>query len=487
MAFGLNSKYKQSKTIEGLTQEQLIVLCVDAINALNWNTSYISSNKIIAYTANNVFATNQEITININQSTLDVTSKSIGGELFDWSINKKNIARFFNKLDYLKEKTEVEQLNLKFVELQLSLEQPENEQLSKEPETFKEKLVNMFSLFVPKEGYYITPILLNLNILIFILMLLSGAGFIIPNNEVLLSWGGNFKPLTLDGGQWWRLFTCIFIHAGVLHLVMNMYALLYIGLLLEPYLGKLRFSVFYILTGLLASTTSLYWHELSVCVGASGAIFGLYGIFLAMLFTNLIEKNARKAFLTSISIFVIYNLLNGMKGNIDNAAHLGGLLTGMLIGFGSYFSLKWDNNLRIKLITVSLSSVVVLLAIFTALMQTPKVFAEYDKKMNEFAQLEIQALELYKLKTENKQKISTQLNNGLATWNQCIVLLDSVDKLNIPIELKVRVNKLREYVNLRIEAYHIINEGLLNDSLDEKLLNEKNNKIDSLIRVLQNQ
>jgi len=206
-----------------------------------------------------------------------------------------------------------------------------------------------------------------------------------------------------------------------------------------------------------------------------------------MLFTNLIEKNARKAFLTSISIFVIYNLLNGMKGNIDNAAHLGGLLTGMLIGFGSYFSLKWDNNLRIKLITVSLSSVVVLLAIFTALMQTPKVFAEYDKKMNEFAQLEIQALELYKLKTENKQKISTQLNNGLATWNQCIVLLDSVDKLNIPIELKVRVNKLREYVNLRIEAYHIINEGLLNDSLDEKLLNEKNNKIDSLIRVLQNQ
>ena len=121
---------------------------------------------------------------------------------------------------------------------------------------------------------------------------------------------------------------------------MNMYALLYIGVLLEPILGRSRFISAYLLTGLTASITSLWWHDLTISAGASGAIFGMYGVFLAMLTTNVIEEAKRKALLTSIAIFVGYNLIYGLKGGIDNAAHIGGLLGGLVIGYASILSLK---------------------------------------------------------------------------------------------------------------------------------------------------
>jgi rhomboid protease GluP len=100
-------------------------------------------------------------------------------------------------------------------------------------------------------------------------MLIGGAGFLVPDSQVLLKWGANFRPLTLDGGQWWRLFTSTFIHAGFLHPLMNMYALLYIGSLLEPRLGSIWYAAFYILAGLLASLTSLCVHYVTVSIGAS--------------------------------------------------------------------------------------------------------------------------------------------------------------------------------------------------------------------------
>ena len=123
------------------------------------------------------------------------------------------------------------------------------------------------------------------------------------------------------------MITNCFLHIGILHLAFKMYALIFIGVLLEPYLGKLRFAVAYLLTGVFASVASLYWHDHTVSAGASGAIFGMYGVFLAMLTTNLIPKSVRKGLLASIGLFVAYNLLYGLKGwGIDaNAAHIGGL------------------------------------------------------------------------------------------------------------------------------------------------------------------
>jgi rhomboid protease GluP len=129
------------------------------------------------------------------------------------------------------------------------------------------------------------------------------------------------------------LLTAIFVHAGLMHLLLNMYGLLFVGLFLEPVLGGWRFAIYYLATGLLASITSLKVHPDLVGVGASGAIFGMYGVFLACLLTGVFPPGMKKAFLLSTLIFVGANLVMGLSGNIDNAAHIGGLVAGFLIGF----------------------------------------------------------------------------------------------------------------------------------------------------------
>ena len=114
MAFGFSPKYLQEKIIEELTQEQLLALSVETIKFFNWNISFISSNEIISYTSTSIFLNNKEISITINNNTISIKSECTGFELFDMGRNKKNTFRFFNILEYLKEKTSVEQLNEKY-------------------------------------------------------------------------------------------------------------------------------------------------------------------------------------------------------------------------------------------------------------------------------------------------------------------------------------------------------------------------------------
>src|SRR5689334_12007874 len=92
-----------------------------------------------------------------------------------------------------------------------------------------------------------------------------------------------------------RMITNVFVHIGILHLLFNMYGLYFVGRFLEPMLGKVRYITAYFCAGVIASLVSLYWHrnENIVSAGASGAIFGMYGVFLALLTTHLIPKSVR--------------------------------------------------------------------------------------------------------------------------------------------------------------------------------------------------
>ncbi|HEX2935912.1 MAG TPA: rhomboid family intramembrane serine protease [Bacteroidales bacterium] len=179
--------------------------------------------------------------------------------------------------------------------------------------------------------------------IIFLVMVFSGLGLISFRGADLLNWGANFRPNVLHG-EYWRLFTSTFLHGGLMHLLMNMYGLLFIGLFLEPILKSKRFILLYVITGIIASVSSIWWHTATVSIGASGAIFGMYGIFLALLLTKLFPKDFQKSFLASTLVFVGYNLLYGLTGGIDNAAHTGGLVSGMLIGYLIYPQLKEERE-----------------------------------------------------------------------------------------------------------------------------------------------
>jgi len=162
-------------------------------------------------------------------------------------------------------------------------------------------------------------------------MVIAGFGFVSFKGEDLLNWGANFRPATNDG-QWWRLLTNMFMHGGLMHILANMYGLLFVGIFMEPLLGKTKYLLVYLTTGILASIASIWWYEATISVGASGAIFGLYGFFLAALLLKAFPPYFGKAFLVSMLVFVGFNLLMGLTGGIDNAAHIGGLVSGFLIG-----------------------------------------------------------------------------------------------------------------------------------------------------------
>ena len=171
------------------------------------------------------------------------------------------------------------------------------------------------------------------NTAIFIAVCISGHAFT-PNTRTLLRWGANFGSMTLNG-QWWRLLSSAFLHANIPHLALNMWAFLNLGILAELLFGRRIFVVLYVFCALGGSLASVWWHSDVVGVGASGAIFGVAGALLtALAFQhNRKMRAAMRGNLTSIALFVGYNIVFGAAAaNVDNAAHLGGLITGLILG-----------------------------------------------------------------------------------------------------------------------------------------------------------
>ena len=164
-------------------------------------------------------------------------------------------------------------------------------------------------------------------------MLISGVDIYRPEVIDIVNWGGNAKVLTLEQGQYWRLVTSVFVHVGIAHILMNSIGFLFAAALLEHNLGRQLFLFVYISTGILASLTSALWNDNMVSAGASGAIFGLYGFILAKLLSaNEQQRKMNDGLIVTIFIYVLYNLIMGLTGNIDNAAHIGGLLSGIVMG-----------------------------------------------------------------------------------------------------------------------------------------------------------
>ena len=189
------------------------------------------------------------------------------------------------------------------------------------------------NLIVPHKGYFITPIIIDINIAVFLFMVFMGKGFLIFQADDLLAWGACYAP-SVSEGQWWRLLTAAFLHGSAWHLLVNMACLFYVGIHLEELMRRSQYLSVYLLSALAGSGISLLWHtEPLVAVGASGAIFGLYGTYIALLLGRVYPKSHRKSLLKEIVIFIGINLVVGILPGIDNAAHIGGLSCGFLLGF----------------------------------------------------------------------------------------------------------------------------------------------------------
>jgi membrane associated rhomboid family serine protease len=180
-----------------------------------------------------------------------------------------------------------------------------------------------------------TLALLAANVLFFMAAALGGAGWFIPNAAIEISAGSNFGTLTTHG-EWWRLITALFVHFGIIHLLFNMWALAAFGSLAERLFGTTNFVFIYFISGITANLASITLRPSIDAAGASGAIFGILGALLAVYWRNknAISFTVVRSERTAILLFIGLALLGGFlyKG-VDNAAHIGGLIIGLLLGF----------------------------------------------------------------------------------------------------------------------------------------------------------
>lgn len=172
--------------------------------------------------------------------------------------------------------------------------------------------------------YPIVSTLIAVNLIVFVLTLLPGV------DTYLLNYGIQMNFL-VQQGEWWRVVSAMFLHAGFLHMFFNMFSLYLFGPELEKIAGKARFITIYLVSGIIGNTaTYMFYNNTYVSLGASGAIFGIFGAFGALVYyTRHTMPMLRKLILPIIIISVIMTFL---QPNVNVYAHLGGLAAGFLLG-----------------------------------------------------------------------------------------------------------------------------------------------------------
>ncbi len=205
-----------------------------------------------------------------------------------------------------------------------------------------ENCMNFMNVVTPKPEKtgrsIITYILIGVNVLAYILTAYLSSSIIDSNINVLVLLGAKVNQL-IDRGEYYRLITCMFLHGGIIHLALNMYALNSLGPFVEKVYGKTKYLIIYFLAGIMSSIFS-YKFSTGVSIGATGAIFGLLGA--ALVFALKMKHRIGKDFIINIMSVIAINLVIGFSiANVDNFGHLGGLIGGtiitLLIGKGNEY------------------------------------------------------------------------------------------------------------------------------------------------------
>lgn len=324
-------------------------------------------------------------------------------------------------------------------------------------------------------GDFVTKGLVAVNVLVFGAAALAGAGFLVPNAEVLQAWGTNFGPLTTDG-QWWRLVTSMFLHFGVFHLALNMWALYVGGRLAERLFGSGAFALLYFTAGLAGSLGSLIWNPAVNSAGASGAIFGVYGAMLAFFLRKhsaippAIISRQRWSGIT----FIGFNLMNGFShAGIDNAAHLGGLAGGFVMGLILARPLGLEARTRISAASFyargGVAAMALLGVLFVALRFSPSAnaadqtfrrdlqsMAESEKVAHQSAKEAFEALQSHQItESEFAQRLA---NDVVPRWALIQSTLER-DRVDDNSKLKERWALLSDYADSRLAAFQLYESG----------------------------
>lgn len=241
----------------------------------------------------------------------------------------------------------------------------------------------------PRPSWVVAPstyLLMGVNIVVYLVMVAHHVSPTSPGSDQLIFWGANHAGLVLQQGQWWRVVSAMFVHVGFFHLATNMWCLWNLGLLAEPLLGSWGLVAAYILTGAAGNLLSIgwnwgKWHDVGVFpagAGASGAVFGIAGALIVLLKSPRlpVPPEELRGLRRSVVSFAAINLLIGFSINfganvigaglnIDNSAHLGGCVCGLLFALPLVPRIGSPRAVFVRRMRVALVGTVVLLSLFS--------------------------------------------------------------------------------------------------------------------------
>ena len=486
MALGLPASFFQYIPFNNLSKLEFQHTAIRCCQELNWTIITLDDNEIIAETNPANATWNEKIKINFQGSDPLIISTSNGKQIYDRGRNKLNTEIFFEQFNIFRKEVPttiatdciIDSLNASNIDAF-----QKNEASDKVITSFYSPL----SILIPVKNYFITPILLSINGFLFFIMFFSGVRFFSPKTQDIISWGGNYGPLTIDN-EWWRLLSSCFIHIGFIHLVANCFALAYVGLFLESHLKRITYLSLYLFCGTIASLTSLYWNDDLVSAGASGAIFGMYGLLIVFLTTKTISKKLNSNTIFFIVFFVIINLLGSFKEGIDGAAHVGGFLAGIIFG-SIYVVLKNHRSRALLLITTITITAVVTIGFYCT---QKKIYIydilEYRSRMQEFVDMEKMALEAYRSYSgDNKEDILYMIKErGIYYWDENSNLIKELDQLYLPKKIHDQNKQLILYCLLRKQVYQLGYKKIKeNTSMYDGPIGALNYKIERLLKEIE--
>ena len=310
-----------------------------------------------------------------------------------------------------------------------------------------------------------TYTLLGLNIALFGLMVQQGIHPMNPNPDELIRWGANFGPITLTG-QWWRLLSCMFLHAGVLHIACNGYAFYCLGPAVERSIGRPFFLIVYMASGTIGSLASLWWHPMAVSVGASGALFGIFGAFISFVFIyrRWMPEQALAALRKNVIVILIINVALGLNvKSIDMAAHLGGFLGGAVSGAilcpPPKVLTKRTKPLRMGIVIIG--TLLLCVGVMTTLSHA---MVSLNTLMEDYSQAEEHVETASRLVDPNSLSTADYAarfeEHVLLPWQQAKEQLDNTAIAKLPPSLQPLLDKLRQQIQSRDELLNTLHTYL---------------------------
>jgi rhomboid protease GluP len=188
---------------------------------------------------------------------------------------------------------------------------------------------NYNNSYMQRKIPYVTAVLVAINVVVFLVMEFFGST---ESGEYMYAHGASYAPDIFENGQWYRILTSMFMHFGAEHLINNMVMLYILGYQIEENFGRVKYLITYFICGIAGGIISS--GEYSISAGASGAIFGIFGVLLVMIFKS--RKQLGQVSAPRLILLFILMVFGNMQEGVDWMAHLGGAVTGVVIALAIY-------------------------------------------------------------------------------------------------------------------------------------------------------